>query len=384
MTEESHQQRLLSLAPRFVFQKAAQASKNTRRCGPTMAPGFIRRISTIGGARGKNSPFTNNDDPTPRVGPSEAEINQLQAEAAMGAGTPGFIKQQQQMVPDEQPTSPRGAEATGASAGCGSRSSTTESLAGQQLPADAAAHVELSRADTDAYDFVVASQKSSGRGEGSSDGKPSPKHSGRKESVKGAAAVGPASPTGQGGLGGLPGSSGGDAQDGLWGGFLNLFRTQRRLSLGGTPMQGSHVSPAIAPTHMCIAYATLDVRAQCSRSNTDAPTPHAVGLHLVSARFEACQEGAGPALGAAQNLPNPDPALPISDAVGDDVLAAHMQEEGRRGQRGVSPHGATAAHPSSSETTDDVCCTLAVSHCSHRTHRRRALGMGMRMDMDSA
>jgi len=65
-------------------------------------PSMLSRLSSVkkmggseratNGARLSASPFHNNDDPTPRYAPSsEEEERRLRAEAAAGAGTPGYL-----------------------------------------------------------------------------------------------------------------------------------------------------------------------------------------------------------------------------------------------------------------------------------------------------
>jgi hypothetical protein len=239
------------------------------------------------------SPFHNNDDPTPRHVPSieaEAERASLRREAEMGAGTPGYLTKQQQ----HGPTSPETRNTW-----AGPEITTTTSGAARQLPADEALHAEVRRAELGAAPAMPESSagtKSSGRGD-SSDGKASPKHSGRKERPES-----PHARSDEAGDGaGLKPS---EHEQGIWQGFLNIFRTEKkRSSITGVPSQ------------------LLD----------------------------------GPTLGEPHELPNPDLSLPLA-ATEDSLLSNRTQEEGRRGSRKhsvLSPRGAPSARDGSAETADE-------------------------------
>ena len=150
------------------------------------------------------SPFTNNDEPTPRVAPSdaeaEAEKSQLRRDAALGAGTPGYLTKQQQHAPPASPENFGGTRWSSSSSGGGSGSSSSSRPVRPEQIADG----------PDISDEKPAAGESS-------DGKASPKVSGRRDRPK--------SPYRE--LGDAPPKPS-EHEQGLWVGFLNMFRFEKR------------------------------------------------------------------------------------------------------------------------------------------------------------
>ena len=247
------------------------------------------------------SPFTNNDEPTPRVAPSdaeaEAEKSQLRRDAALGAGTPGYLTKQQQHAPPASPENFGGTRWSSSSSGGGSGSSSSSRPVRPEQIADG----------PDISDEKPAAGESS-------DGKASPKVSGRRDR--------PESPYRE--LGDAPPKPS-EHEQGLWVGFLNMFRFEkRRASITGTP------SPLLG----------------------------------------------GPALGESHDLPNPNLALNIpGSAAEESILSGRTIEEGRRGSRKhsvLSPRGTAAVNVASGETADEERMRTFLKVCSCRPSAHHA------------
>lgn len=249
---------------------------------------------TTNGARLSASPFHNNDDPTPRHAPSsEEEERRLRAEAAAGAGTPGYLTKQQQHVPsspttsDDRPGSPLTPAATEGGAGRPSKKTSPHSD-GRPISPDPTRLAATGGAD------------SADAGECSTEGASS-------SSIPSPSADGP---------GGMPKPS--DHQDGIWKGFLSIFSFEKKRASMGHLADGT--------------YADYD------EDDEDGGSSLAL-----------------PPLGPGHDLPRPAALHLDIPSDQDSLLKKSVLEQGRRDSRSVSvlsPRG-TAPVAGGTETAEE-------------------------------
>ena len=203
-------------------------------------------------------PFSLNDEPTARHPPTEAEAEaeraSLRRDAALGAGTPGYLTKQEQL----RPTCTENCLSTGSS----SSSSDKAALQGSRVSGEEAGASEPRRTELGGIHNHSYGINASGYG----DERSSPKHTDSSQSeLLGEALTKPS-----------------DHEQGLWVGFLSIFRFEKkRASITGGA-----------------ASALLN----------------------------------GPVLGESRDLPNHDLLFTITGPSDETILSSHIAD-GRRGSR---------------------------------------------------
>ena len=264
-------------------------------------PSMLSRIAS--GHHGKQhrhtkSPFTNNDEPTPRIAPSDDDGREsrmsLREEAARGAGTPGYlVKQPQDRVSSaldphhidrlDSGSTSASASSSSHSPGAGKGVLADEATASnsplrgelEEAPKPADASAEGQRPDSPSQ---RPPSPTSGRSQHSALGSPPPKPS--------------------------------EHEQGVWQGFLNIFRFEKkRASITGLPSEALGIGgPSLGEAHAL-------------------PGPHDVDLSI--------------------NIPGTDQ---------DSLLKNKLLTEGKRSSRSnsiLSPRGTLPTTAGGVETADE-------------------------------
>ena len=228
------------------------------RSRPPFRGGSLSHFASVSGSwrrkRNSVSSYSNNDQPTPRQPPTvaeaEAERASLRRDAALGAGTPGYLTKQQQFGPTRPAESHVNCTCEVAS------SAGTATSLGMHASASSSSKVTLSDSETSSAHGRIESHgpechtASEAIGRGEVDARLS-RHPGRKEKSELSS----------------------DHEQGVWMGFLNMFRSSPdRKRIANPGMQpGGPESTHLGASHD-LPNPNVSLEITCSAGNIATPT----------------------------------------------------------------------------------------------------------------